>query len=94
MYYYLSLGTGNLELGKKYKFVLKYRIGAREATAEHVVEVIACAVCIPPSLLVTTTQAVFNPSSKVLIEAKIESDVGGSYEWTIERVAQADAGKK
>ena len=81
-------------MGKKYKFVLKYRVGAREATAEHVVEVIACATCIPPVVLVTTTQAVFNPSSKVLIEAQIESAMGGSYKWTIERVLQADAGNR
>ena len=94
MHYYFSSGTGNLAVGTSYKFVLKYRVGAREARAEHVVKVITCPTCIPPGVLVTTTQVVFNPSSNVLIEAQITSDVEGSYEWSSVSVADADAGNE
>ena len=87
-------GRGNLELGKSYKFRLTYRVGGRVNTAEHVVNVIACATCTPPLVKITTTQKVVNPSSKVMVEAQIRSaNVTATYVWSIENVEDDDAGK-
>ena len=74
----LSLaGRGNLELGASYKFRLTFRVGRRESTAEHTVNVIACETCKPPLVKITTTDKVVNPSSKIELKALIQSNVSG-----------------
>ena len=84
---------GNFQLGTSYKFSLTYRVGGRVNTAEHVVNVIACAECIPPLVKITTTDKVVNPSSKVMVKAHIRSvNVTATYVWSIENVDEADAG--
>ena len=86
------VGRGNLEAGTSYKFVLTYRVGSRVSTAVHIVEVITCADCIPPSIVFTTTDVVFDPSKNVLISAHLKSTVFASYEWSIDSAVDEATG--
>ena len=70
--------------GKSYRFRLTYRVGDRTNREDHVVEVITCATCIPPSVVMTTRGVIVNPSNKVLLEAKVWSDIGATYQWSVE----------
>ena len=71
---------------------MKYKVGKREATASHIVNVLDCTTCKLPELTFTSEETVVNPSDKVTLKADIFGNTKGSYKWSCASVSEADAG--
>ena len=85
--------TGNLRIGHKYVFRLLFAVGDRAKVVEHIVDILTCDKCKPPTVVFFSKENIENPRSKILVEAQIQSSIEATYVWSNVRVDKKPLGQ-